>query len=66
MAEERFLRELYSAYAASPTIRFRHLAKTKRNAEIVRRHAQGETLVMLADELDISQQRVWRIIQRYG
>jgi Mor family transcriptional regulator len=66
MAEELFLRDLYWAYVTSPIVRFRHLAKTERNAEIVRRHSEGETLAALAKESGISEQRVWRIIQRYG
>jgi hypothetical protein len=66
LAEELFLRDLYSAYGAFSRIRFHHLAKTQRNAEIVRLHSAGETLASLAEEFDISEQRVWRILRRYG
>lgn len=61
-----FLRELYQAYADAPRVRFRHLAKTEWNTEIVRRHAEGETLAALAKNYGITEQRVWRIIQRDG
>jgi Mor family transcriptional regulator len=66
VAEEMFLRDLYQAYADVPRIRLRHLAKAERNTEIVRRHAQGETLAALAKEFGVSEQRVWRLVQRYG
>jgi Mor family transcriptional regulator len=32
----------------------------------VRRHAEGETLAALAKEYRITEQRIWRIVQRYG
>ncbi len=66
LAEELVLRDLYTAHAAPSIVRFRHLAKTQRNAEIVRRHEEGETLAALAQEYGVSEQRVWRIVQRYG
>jgi Mor family transcriptional regulator len=49
-----------------PIVKFRHLGKTRRNSEIVRWHSEGETLAAPAKEFRITEQRVWRIIQRYG
>ena len=61
VAEREILAWLYPSAGAWLT-----WAKRERNAEIVRRHAKGETLAALAKELGISEQRVWRIVKRYG
>ncbi len=57
VAEKTFLRDVYQAYANAPRVRFQHLAKAERNAEIVRRYAEGETLLALAKDFDVSEQR---------
>jgi hypothetical protein len=66
LAEAEFLRHLYEAFAEATIVRFRHLARIQRNAEITSRHVHGETLASLAKQFGLSEQRVWRIIQRYG
>ncbi|MCC7205993.1 MAG: helix-turn-helix domain-containing protein [Anaerolineae bacterium] len=60
------MHDLYQTYADAPRVRFRHLAKPERNAEIVRRYGAGETLSALAKHFGVSEQRVWRIIRRDG
>jgi hypothetical protein len=59
-----FLRDLYQSYGDVPRVKFRHLAKTERNAEIIRRRRNGETPSLLAREFGITVQRVWYIVRR--
>ena len=44
--------------------RYNHLPAQERNAEIVRRRRNGESLTSLAREFGITVQRVWYIVMR--
>jgi hypothetical protein len=44
--------------------RYNHLSAQGRNAEIVRRRRNGESLTSLAREFGITVQRVWYIVMR--
>lgn len=61
VAEREVLAWLYPSPGARLTFE-----KRERNAEIVRRHASGETLTALAQVFGLTVQRVWDIVQRYG
>ena len=45
-------------------MRYNHLPAQERNAEIVRRRKNGESLTSLAREFGITVQRVWYIVMR--
>lgn len=64
VAKAHFLRWFYSHQPDPLAVSYYHLSKRERNAEIVRRHASGESLTVLAKEFELTVQRAWNIVER--
>jgi hypothetical protein len=62
--EREVLDWMYMDRPKRPPTRYNHLPAQERNAEIVHRRRNGESLTSLAREFGITVQRVWYIVMR--
>lgn len=62
--EREVLDWMYPNKHARRPMRYNHLPAHERNAEIVHRRRNGESLTTLAREFGITVQRVWYIVAR--
>jgi hypothetical protein len=65
-AETLLLEWLYAGRDEPRPLKYNHLSRRERNAEIIRRFRAGESAIVLAQEFGISDRRIRRLIQRYS